>query len=118
MAKRALYRVVKRLWTGRKFIQPGCVGCLKHLTDEQVAELVRVGAIAEVYAPPLVELPKWQSRVEKLARGGIIDLADVVLADVEVLASLGRVRPATAARWQAEAETTLTMTPKEGCCGG
>jgi hypothetical protein len=113
-----LYRVTKRLWTGKKYVERGCVGCLRGFSAEQIETLLRVGAIAVVSAPPLAELPKWSARADKLAVGGIVDLADVVTAEVEVLAALARVRPTTAARWQAEAEAMLTVVHKDECCGG
>lgn len=70
-----LYRIHDRLLVNSKkgeFIEggPGVVSDLSMISQGHIDVLISGGAISEVKAPPLDELPGWTLRAERLARAG------------------------------------------------
>ena len=108
----ALYRALRRM-TG--VAQRGELTTLGHLNEEQIAKLIRVGAVAPISAPPLSELPGWASRAGKLAKIDILDVEQLAEADLKVIGKALRVKEETAARYQAEVKQYLVIPePEEG----
>ena len=108
-----LYRVLKRLDTGHT---PGDI--LDGNIFTALARLVAVGALAKAKAPPLTELPGWQTRAEKLRRVGIETVEDLLGMDPQRGTKLfGHKRDSTFIKWIEEAKSwLLTPTPERGCC--
>lgn len=102
----AIYRALKAL---SGVAQRGALVRLAHLSADQVAKLVAVGAVAPIASPPLDALPNWKTRAAKLKKLDITDVEQLLEADPATVAAATRLKPETVARWQAEAERFLTV---------
>jgi hypothetical protein len=90
---------LKNLSTGEKRGDPPVDGSKFKNLDI----LVKVGALARVSTPPLLELPGWTKRAEKLAGGGIITVEDLLDADPKKVARLfGYKTTSGVERWKTE----------------
>lgn len=93
-----LYRAIHKLSgiAGRGDLTP-----LAHLDAEQIAKLMRIGAIAPLAAPPLAELPGWAARSAKLAKVGIQDAGQFLEGDPALLRRVLRVKAEAIERYRA-----------------
>lgn len=100
-----MYRILTRVDKG------GPVGSLcrfEWLAEEQIGQLLVVGAIAPVTAPPLDVLPGWSRRAAMLAPLGIVNADQLLEADPETVCQPLKVKPETVKRWQEEVTRQLT----------
>jgi len=106
----AVYRVLKRLDTGHR---PGDLVDGSQFSRLDV--LVRKGALALAKSPPLVELPGWTARAEKLATIGVETVQDFLDADPQTLSELfNHKRGTTVSKWKDEARGWLRVERKSG----
>ena len=84
----ALYRLLTNLALGEKRVIPK--GSIRRLGMDQdtIANLEERGAVARINAPPLVEIPGWDKRAEKLLPNGIVDAEQFIEHDDAKLAKL------------------------------
>lgn len=81
---------------------------------KQLDALLEVNALAEVLYPPLSALPGWKLRSEKLARVGIMTIADFLEADDERLRRLfGRRTLRSINDWKRELQDWLVVDEPE-----
>lgn len=108
-----IYRVTQRLRsdTGRWAV--GEVFTDKDMKAKTISTLLRVEAIAEVFAPPLAALPGWEKRARALAQLGITDSVEFFDADAEEVASKLGVEPEAIRQCQQEVLGWLTIDAKE-----
>lgn len=102
------YLVLRDLSKGTEVLTAQSRTRLEWLSEEERAKLVRVGAVRELASPPLTVLAGWQTRAEKLLPLGIETLEHFWEAEVKLIASTMRVKPATVRRWRSEVEAWHT----------
>jgi hypothetical protein len=119
----AIYRVLRGLSCGNKpgaiegVIHEGSLTRLEWLKPEQIDVLMEVGAVSRAATPPLVVLPGWKLRAEKMRPLGIVTAEDVIEANTEHLAKAMGVKPQTAARWQAELKAAIVVSAQPPTSG-
>ena len=111
----ALYRVLKPLAKGKNTIYPNTFTRLEWLSGGNRELLVRVGAVAEVGAPPLAVIPGWKTRAGKLKEVGIEDVVQFIEADADTICKvLGR-QPKTVEKYRTDLLRWMTA---DGPVGG
>lgn len=102
-----MYRYVRQtpLDTGHK-----CGDILKDgdLKPETIKLFLEKGTLVRVTTPPLTEIPKFEKRVEALARADILTIDDLVMANPTKVAKKVLKAQSTIRRWQAEAMAYLS----------
>ncbi len=109
-----LYRILRPLARDgqTRLLPEDGPSALEWLSPEQHQQLIDCGAIAPIHAPPLSELPGWESRADRLQAAGISSVVDLLAAtDIDAISEMAGVRPATIRRWQREAAAWL-MPPR------
>lgn len=105
-----IYRVLKKLDAGgRGMIRPPGPTALQWLNDEQIQRLIDVGAVSELHAPPIEELPGWKTRAKALKRAGVDDVSVFLMADEGELAKKLRKRKPTVSKWKVEMRRLLAL---------
>lgn len=105
----ALYRVLKRLDVGRRVIPAGSFLGAGTLNPEAIQRLLNVGALGELHAPPLSELPGLDSAAEQLALIGIFNADQLLECDIDKTAEQIGVTPDTVSGWVDIAGDWLTI---------
>lgn len=100
----ALYRALRTLSNG---VQRGALTALSGIADADIVKLEQVGAVAKVYAPPLVALPLWRTRAKQLEPHKITTIDQVIEADPAFLATACTITVEDAEKWQKEAAEVL-----------
>ncbi len=81
------YRVLRTLDMGKKGqVKAGDLLTSQALSPEALNKLIAVGAIGELHAPPLDELPGLEQAVEQLALIGITTADQFLECDIDVTA--------------------------------
>lgn len=101
-----LYRALRNLSNG---VQRGTLTALTGIPGTDIAKLEQIGAVAKVYAPPLLALPAWRTRAKPLEGHGITSMDQVVEADPALLATACGVTVEDAEKWQKEAADVLVF---------
>lgn len=82
-----LYRVLERIrMDSGRFFEMGSVSAMTGVRPRVMRLLLEKNRIAEVQSPPLKILPGWEKRAELLEPLGIVDVGDLVVADLEQVA--------------------------------
>jgi hypothetical protein len=102
-----IYRVRKALDRGSHIIEPGQLIEIDWLGPEDIGRLETVGAVARVKGPPLVELPGWRRRGQRLAEIGIRTAEQYLEAEPESVAAHMAVKVSTAEKWKTEVRKWL-----------
>lgn len=110
-----IYRVLKRLETGKRIIERGEVIPGTDLNEKTVRALEKVGALARVSAPPLAALPGWKIRAKKLEKAEIVDAAEFLEAPDEEISKHIKATPGQIAAWKAEITGWLTVPEPKRC---
>jgi len=100
------YRVIKRtpLSTGQ---EQGDLVDSSRFKQSTLDRLIISGTIAEVFMPPLAELPGWAGRAARLEPLGIVTVNDLIESDAETIKAIKKefkyrtITPIK--RWQEEA---------------
>ena len=105
-----IYRILRTLDAGgRGQLHPPGPTALEWLNEEQKKKLVEVGAVSELHAPPLGELPGWKTRAKALKKVGISTVNEFMLADETELAKALKKRGPTIAKWKADIARLLMV---------
>lgn len=104
----AMFRVLVALSKGTTIIPAGSFTRLEWLRPAQQDVMVEAGAVSEVSAPPLEELPGWSVRAQKLALVGIVDVVQFLEADAEIVGKALRRKAETIESYRRELYRWLT----------
>jgi len=107
----AVYRVLRSLDRGSRIIEPGQIIQIDWLSPENVGRLETVGAVAQVHGPPLVELPGWQLRSERLAGAGITTAVEFLEADSAEVEGRIEAQPGMVDKWKQDVQKWLLPPP-------
>ena len=107
----AWYRSLKDLSNG---IERGQVFPGGRLKPDSIPILESRGIIARISAPPLVELPGWKKRAEKLEAAGILDAEQFLDSDSAQLAKACRAKESLIESWKNEIIGWLTVPKPRG----
>jgi len=106
------YRALKPLDAGGRGVVPrGEATPLHWLNDEQIRKLEEVGAVSEIHAPPLSELPLSRTALTKMKKAKVDDAIWVLMATDAELAKKLKVREGTAGLWKSEVARLLRVEP-------
>jgi hypothetical protein len=110
-----LYRVLRDLSVGDEVYAAGSVYTLATIKESSITVLLHRGAIRQVIAPPLAQLPGWTTRAKRLdEKLGLKNVYDLLDTDPKAIATVMRVTPETVEKWQVEAFQSMTEpTPKK-----
>lgn len=79
-----LYRVLRNLGTvGQRRVSIGEILLGSALTPEGIRRLEQVGAISELHAPPLTELPNLAPWIDRLAVVGLVTADQLLECDID-----------------------------------
>lgn len=79
-----MYRLHQAIAVKKRTIPRGSLVTDGTFAPAAAAALMARGVISQVEAPPLAIIPGWKVRADRLARVGIITVADFLDADIEV----------------------------------
>lgn len=106
-----IYRTVTKLAMGKTTLEPGRIIMGDKFSADTRDALLRRGAICEVSTPPVSVLPELQLMAKKLARIGIINVAQLIEGDAYAIALELRVARSKVVQYQQQAERWLTVSP-------
>lgn len=112
--ERVLYRVHRRLDYAKSYIEMGNLHDLQRCSKKALDALLTTGAITLAKGPPLVALPGWTRRGDRLARLGITTVAQLLGTDSEAIATHLKMRSQTLKKWQIEAQGWLEISAPTG----
>lgn len=96
----ALYRIHKPM--DKPGLVVGGIDSLAWLRPEQIAILVEREIVSRVATLPLVEIPGWKTRANKLVAVNIGDAEQFIEADVKIIKKALKARPETIQKWKKE----------------
>lgn len=106
------YRALKPLDAGgHGLIARGRATALDWLNGEQIARLIEVGAVSEISAPPLSEMPLPKAALAKMRRFKVEDAIWMLMATDAEIAKALRTKKATAREWKDEVARLLSVEP-------
>lgn len=111
--ERVLYRIHRRLDYAGDYIEMGSLHDLRRCGRKALGALLTSGAITVAKGPPLVALPGWTRRGDRLAKLGITTVAQLLGTDNEVVATHLRMKPQTVQKWQIEASGWLEASARK-----
>lgn len=110
-----LYRVLRSLKVGSgATVLAGGFLAGESYTPESLAKLCEVGAIAPLYAPPLVALPGCELMAERLAPAGIVSADQLLECDIDMTAQQTDTPASTLRKWRAEVTEWLIIPSRAG----
>jgi len=110
----AIDRVLKSLSKGDRIIPKGSIICDGDLPDANREILRNMGALAIISAPPLVEVPGWKVRANRVEPLGIETADQFIEADNTELRRVFRSSDERIDRWKQELIDWLTIPEKKG----
>lgn len=106
---RPLYRVRRPIAYKDEIIPVGALHRLEKIPPEGIKRMRDIRqSICEVKPPPLMALPGWKTRADKLARAGIMDAVQFLGVEPVAAADYMGVKPLTIDRWKREVMEWLT----------
>ena len=111
MAEHTIYRTLTRLSFGENIVEKNRLIRATAFSPHAEKKLVEMRKITPVNPPPLDSLKGWTTRAGKLARTGIITLADFILADELLIMEVCRVDDRKVEKWKAEFRGLLGIHP-------
>ncbi len=112
--ERVLYRIHRRLDYAGGYIEMGSLHDLQRCGRKALNALLATGAITLAKGPPLIALPGWTRRGDRLAKLGITTVAQLLGTDNETVATHLRMKPQTVQKWQNEARGWLEVSVRQG----
>lgn len=112
--ERVLYRVHRRLDYAKSYIETGSLHDLQRCSKKALDALLTTGAITLAKGPPLVALPGWTRRGDRLAKLGITTVAQLLGTDSETIATHLKMKSQTLKKWQIEAQGWLETSAPTG----
>lgn len=112
--ERVLYRVHRRLDYAKSYIEMGSLHDLQRCSKKALDALLKAGVITVAKGPPLVALPGWTRRGDRLAKLGITTVAQLLGTDSEAVAAHLKIKPQTLKKWQIEARGWLEAAAQTG----
>lgn len=103
-----LYRVLKSMQSKSGVIPAGDFIIGSSYPAESLNRLEEVGAIGELHAPPLAEIPDFDG-TEKLAAIGIVQADQLVEANIDEISKQLGIDTTTLREWRAEISNWLII---------